>query len=200
MAETRVGNSPTRSQDHRYVVRAEAPEGVLVLPDLAQVHALRVEVADRTQLASLQELAQLVDRGMVDEEVADHEREPAAIGELDQVRCLARRLGERLLHKDVLPGLEGGAGQHVVGGGIGGDRDRFDRGVAEDLVGVGLGAGVGVSGAERRQGFGATVADRRELTGAGEVPEQVPAPVAGSDHADPDRAARLSTGRRDGSG
>ena len=49
-------------QQHRDVVRAEAPERVLVLADLAEVEPVRVDVVDVAELAGVDDLLQLARR------------------------------------------------------------------------------------------------------------------------------------------
>ena len=87
-------------EDHRDVVRAEAPERVLVGAQLAEVEPVRVEVADLAELARLDQLGERPHPGVVLEQVADHQHAPA--------RGVEHRLGvchrgrERLLDETVL--------------------------------------------------------------------------------------------------
>ena len=65
-----------QAQDHRDVVRAEAPQRVLVGAQLAQVQPVRVDVVDVAQLAGVGDLLELAHPGVVLEQVADHQHAP----------------------------------------------------------------------------------------------------------------------------
>ena len=60
-------------QHHRDVVHAEAPEGVLVRPDHAQVDPVAVHVVHVAEVARIDQLAQLVHPGVEPQQVADHQ-------------------------------------------------------------------------------------------------------------------------------
>ena len=60
-------------EDHREVVDAERPKRVLVLADLPEVLPVAVDVEDVAELAGLDQLPELRDRGVVEEEVAGEE-------------------------------------------------------------------------------------------------------------------------------
>ena len=111
----------------RQVVRGEVPHRVHVMPDLAQVQALRIDVVDLADLARVDVLLHLVDGRVVDEDVADHERQALRRRELDQRLALRAGRRERLLDHDVLAGGERGLAQVEVRVDRRGDDDRVDR-------------------------------------------------------------------------
>ena len=73
-------------EQHGDVVRAEAPERVLVGAHLAEVHAVAVEVVDVAELARVDQLVHLRERGVEEQQVPDHQ---PAVGRLGRRHELA---------------------------------------------------------------------------------------------------------------
>src|SRR5439155_15658401 len=72
-------------QDHREVVDAERPERVLILPDLAEVLAVAVDVEDVAELVRLDQLLQALDARVVEEQMTRHQHAPALLRGRDEV-------------------------------------------------------------------------------------------------------------------
>ncbi len=68
-----IGLLAGQVEHHRDVVRAEAPERVLVGAQLAQVQAVAVDVVDLAQLAGVGQLLELLHARVVLEQVPDHQ-------------------------------------------------------------------------------------------------------------------------------
>ena len=115
----------------------EVPKRVDVLPDLAEVQALGVDVTDVAELAGVDVVLDLPDRRVEQEDVPDHERRRSSGRQLDQVLTLGARHRQRLLDEDVLSGQEGPSGERVMGDDRGGDDDSVDVVVGEHVVEVG---------------------------------------------------------------
>src|SRR5215211_235911 len=129
-----VGLLAREHEDHREVVGAEGPERVLVLAMLAEVEAVRVDVAQRAQFAGAHQRGQPFDARVVLEQMAHHEHAFRRARSLDDGLGLLLGLGKRLLHEAVLPRLECLDGEHGVGRHGRGDHQRVERVVAEQLL------------------------------------------------------------------
>src|SRR5215210_6777379 len=99
------------AQDHRDIVRPQRPERILVRPVLAQVQAVRVDVAELAQLTGAHERLELLDPGVVLEQVPDHQDAPGRPSGLDHSLRLLLGPRERLLHEAVLAGRNRGQRQ-----------------------------------------------------------------------------------------
>ncbi len=122
---------------------------------------------------------------------------------LDGALGVGDRLRERLLDEAVLAGLEHAHGEIGVCRDRGGDDDRVELVVGEQVVEVGREARAAVHGGQALAHLGAAVAAPRELGAveAVEVAGEVRAPVAEPDDADPDggvagRSGLARIGRR----
>ena len=93
-------------QDHRDVVRAETPEGVLVGAQLAEVHAVAVDVVELAQLTAVDQLLQARHGGVVLEQVAHHQDPPRPLGRRDGAFGVGDGCREGLLHEAVLARLQ----------------------------------------------------------------------------------------------
>src|SRR3954453_14805392 len=179
-------------QQDRDVVRAKAPQRVLLGPQLAQVQAIAVDVVDRPQLAGRRDLLELVHARVVLEQVADHEHPARRARRLDRALGVGDRLRERLLDEAVLARLEHADRERGVGGDGRGEDGRVKAGVAEKGVwGAGEarpGMADGEALAHGRVGVAAPaqLGARERVEVAGEVR----APVAEADDADRDRRGR----------
>jgi hypothetical protein len=165
-------------EDHGEVVHAERPEGVLVLADLAEVLPVPVDAENVAELTRLHELLELADAGVVEEEVAGHQHELVLLGEPDELLHLSRPHRGRLLHEDVLAGLERPLRELVVRR----HRRRDDHGVelvvGQQLVEVGREPGARIARPELRLQLGRDVAQPHQLREVVEVAGEVRAPVA----------------------
>ena len=106
--------------------------------------------------------------------MADHEREAARGGEVDQLAGLRRVRGPGLLDEDVLAGLERGFGEAVMRADGRGDEHGIDVRVGEDLVAPGGDGHGGVAGLSLLEGLRPGVAGSlpaRRCRRAGAVPE-----------------------------
>src|SRR4051794_9166680 len=120
-----VGLLPGEVQQHRDVVRAEAPQRVLLRAQLAEVEPVAVDVVDVAELARVGDLLELVDAGVVLEQVADHQHAIGPPRRFDDALGARHRQRERLLDEAVLARLEH-AHREL---GVGGHRRREDDGV-----------------------------------------------------------------------
>ena len=172
-------------EDHGQVVDAERPERVLVLADLSEVLTVPVQVEDVAQLAALDQLLQLHDRGVVEQEVSREEDEAALLGERDELVRLRGGERRRLLDEDVLAGLERLARELVVRRHRGGDDDGLKGVVLEQILEPARRAGARVSGSELVEQVSGEVAEPGQLGEVVEVAGEVRAPVAEAGEADP---------------
>ena len=62
-------------EDHREIVDAERPEGVLVRADHAEVLTVAVDAGNVPELTGIDELLHLAKAGVVEEQVAGHQHE-----------------------------------------------------------------------------------------------------------------------------
>ncbi len=79
----------------------QVPENVDVLLVQTQVEAGAVDVTDVPELAVVDELAELADRRVVLEGMADHEHDTGVVCALDDGPAVGDARRERLLHEDV---------------------------------------------------------------------------------------------------
>ena len=93
-------------EQHRDVVRTEAPERVLVGAELAEVEALGVQVVDVAEVALFDQVGELADPGVVTEQVPDHQGQVALGGQGHDALSQGRVLGQRLLDEAVLARLQ----------------------------------------------------------------------------------------------
>jgi hypothetical protein len=79
------GLLPDQVEDDGEIVDAERPERVLVLADLAEVLAIAVDVEDLTELSGVDQALQLLDGGVVQQEVTGEENEITFLGQCDEL-------------------------------------------------------------------------------------------------------------------
>ena len=120
--------------EHRDVVRAEAPQGVLVGAHLAEVEPVGVGVEDLAQLAGVDELLHLGHGRVVLEQVADHELDAVLLGRVQEVLGVGGLERDGLLDERVLAGLERLLAERVVAGDRGGDDDGVQLVVGEQCA------------------------------------------------------------------
>ena len=114
-------------EDHREVVDAERPERVLVRANDPEVLAVAVDAKHVAELAGVDQLLQLLDAGVVEEQVARHQDEVAVGCDGDQLVHLGGPHRRRLLDQDVLARLERLLRELVVRGHRRGDHDCVER-------------------------------------------------------------------------
>jgi hypothetical protein len=172
----------------RDVVSAEAPEGVLVRSQLAQVQAVAVDVVDLVaQLARIRQLLQLLHAGVILEQVPDHQDAPVLLCRANGALGVGDRLRERLLDEAVLAGLQNAHGEIRMRRDRRRQRDRVELRIGEQLVEVGNHPrcrehrGHAVTPLLRRIAAVGELAARHRS----EVPGQVRAPVAEAGDRDP---------------
>ena len=85
---------------------AQRPERVLVVADDPEVLPVAVDAEHVAERAGVDELFQLLDAGVVEQQVARHADEVALGGEADELVHLIAAHRRRLLDEDVLAGLE----------------------------------------------------------------------------------------------
>jgi hypothetical protein len=93
-------------QCHRYIVRPETPQRVLVGAHLPQVDPQAIQIVHAAEVTALDQGPQPLDRGVEDQQVTREDRQLAfrrGAGDRLGVRC---RQGKRLLHETRLPRLE----------------------------------------------------------------------------------------------
>jgi hypothetical protein len=167
-------------EDDGEIVCAQAPERVLVAPDLPEVLTVAVDVEKSAEVASCDELFQLRDPGVVEQEVARHEDEPALLGESDELLTEGRRQCQRLLDEDVLAGQERFARQLEMRHDRRGDGDRVERLVREEILEECRFAGIWKAPAVTLDPTFVTITDPGEggAVQVVQVPRQIRAPVA----------------------
>src|SRR5256885_1298188 len=87
-------------------MRSKAPESVLVLPNLSQVDAQPIQIEYLAELTFLYHLAQPLDGGMVDQEVAGQHRDASLRGLPGDRLSIPYAQGERLLDQDRFAGRD----------------------------------------------------------------------------------------------
>ena len=113
---------------------AEVPDDASVGLVQAKVHAARGDEVDLAQLAGVDQGAHGPDRRAIEERVPRHQHEPFELGDLGQLVALRRGRGKRLLHKHMLPRVQSGGGDPMVGRNGGRNRDCFDLRVVEERL------------------------------------------------------------------
>ena len=91
--------------DDADIVRREIPQGIDVGPDSTEVQPLTVDIANLAQLAGVEQLLHIPDRGVVDERMAHHDYEIALLSQFGQFIHLGNFGRERLLDKNVLASI-----------------------------------------------------------------------------------------------
>src|SRR4051794_24905873 len=181
-----VGLLVGEMEEHRDVVRAEAPQRVLLRAQLAQVQPVAVDVVDVAELARVGDLLEPVHAGVVLEQVADHEDPARRARRLARPLGVGDRLGERLLDEAVLARLEDAHGELGMRRDRRGEDGRVARRVGEQVVEVAGEPRAGVARGEPRADVRVAVAAPAQV-GAGqrvEVAREVRAPVAEPDDAE----------------
>ncbi len=174
-------------QHDRHVVCPEAPQGVLLGPQLAEVHAVAVHVVERPQLPRVHELLQTGHGRVVLEQVAHHQDAPRLLSRVHRALGFGHGRRERLLHETVLPGSEHSRGKLGVGGDGCGEHHGVELGVIEQVPQRGGAPHAREGARETCAGLLGVVAQPRELTALDrrEVACEVGAPVAEPHNADP---------------
>ena len=174
---------------------AEAPERVLVVAHLAEVLAVRVDVAaPRPARPSRPARLHLPDGRVEPQQVADHQL-PVALAAAPRAPRLGRRQRQRLLDEHVLAGLERALGERMVAGHRRRHDHRVERVVLEQIVEGAVMRGFGNWAANRRPAARRRGRSTRRAPRPGsavEVAGQVGAPVAEADHARRGRPAAHS--------
>ena len=173
-------------EQDRDVVRAEAPESVLIGAKLAQVETLRVDVADLAELTAGDQVGELPDAGVVAEEVADHQDQAALLGDIGEPLGRGHVLGERFLHEAVLAGFQDALGDGRMRRARRRDHDRAEVGIVEQIVEIRREAGLRVGGLHMRALRVVELAAPGELAALerGEVAGEIRPPVPHADYAD----------------
>src|SRR2546429_9733553 len=102
-------------EDHREVVDAERPEGVLVLADLTEVLPVAIDVEDVPELARADQLLKPRDSGVVEQEMARHQHALLRLGGRDELLDLAGGQRRRALGPGMPSRLPGAAGPLRIG-------------------------------------------------------------------------------------
>ena len=87
-------------------MRAEAPERILVGAQLAEIEAVRVDVADLAELAARDDVGEPAHPRVVLEQVSDHQDAAVALSRRDRRLCVTHRLREGLLDEAVLASVQ----------------------------------------------------------------------------------------------
>ena len=132
-----VGRLAGERQQHGNVVRAQAPQRVLLLAQYAEVEPIGVDVADLAELARVGDLLQPQHARVVLEQVADHQHALGGARRLDGTLGVGDPLGQRLLDEAVLARLQHPGGEVGMGGNGRGQRDRVEPRIGQKVVEVG---------------------------------------------------------------
>src|SRR5262249_2692480 len=111
-------------------MRREGPEDIFLAPDPSEIEPIRIEVLQPAEGAVVYQLAQFEEGRVVLQQMSDHQFAVPALGQSQDLLRLGPRKGQRLLHKDMLPGLDRGARKGRVLDCRSGDRDAGNRRVA----------------------------------------------------------------------
>ena len=135
MGQALLGLLADQAQHDRDVVRAEAPERVLVRAQLAEVQAVAVDVVELAELAAVDQLLQALDRGVVLEQVADHQ-DPAGAARPPRRRARRRRRSSPAASRrsSACPPRATRDRELGVGGHGRGEHDRVELGVVEQVL------------------------------------------------------------------
>ena len=179
---------PAQHVEHdRQVVRRQVPDHVHVVLEQAQVDPHGVVVVDLAQRAVVDEMLHLADGPREQEGVVHHDPEVFPLGQVDELLGLGDGVGEGLLDKDVLAGLEGLFGQLEVGEDGRDDGHGVDVRGPDQLVGIFRGPHTPVVLLDLLQGVVPEIAHGHHggpVHGA-EVADNVRPPVAVTDNAQP---------------
>ena len=173
-------------EDHVHVVRREAPQRVLLGADAAEVQAVRIDVAQPSELPARDELPKPLDRRVVFEKMTRHQHPPAPI------RLLGERApfrDERLLDEHVLVRLQRAPGEIGVLRGRRGDDDGVQLGIRKHRGGI-VDAREGMLAPCRLSGGAVGVTDDPQRAARREIAREVAPPLPVSDQAD--RRGRLA--------
>ena len=92
-----LGALTSQCQRERDVVGREAPEGVLVGADFAEVESIRIEVQHTPERAALGELVEALEDGVEAQQVANHQHAILGGGGGNEFAGIGDGEGERLL-------------------------------------------------------------------------------------------------------
>ena len=170
-------------RENRKIVRRKVPKDVDVMLEESEVHSDGIEVVRITQFADADEFLDLPHRPAKEKRVVHHERQPLALGQLDQFLRLRRRRRERLFDEDVLAVLERPFGELVVGRHRRHDRHRVDVRRGRDVIRIVARAHAGMATPHLGHRFRVLVADGHHFaTGlTREVADDVGTPVSVTD-------------------
>lgn len=175
-------------QNHRQVVRGEAPEDVLLLPEPAEVEPVRGDVPQPSQLAAGDEPPRLPDAGVVLQKVAHHQDRAARLRRGRELLGFLHVERNRFLDEHVLAGVQRRLRQTVVVGRRRRDRDLAHLRRLEHRAGrADLGDAVAVR--HGRQGAGVDVAYRMQRAQLVQDACEIAPPAAGADQSDVARHA-----------
>ena len=104
--------------------------------DAAEILSVSIDAEDVAEFAGVDQLLELLDAGVVEQQVAGHEDEVTFLREPDELVDLGARHRRRLLDEDVFTGLERELCKLVVRGHGGGDHHRVECGILEHLLEV----------------------------------------------------------------
>ena len=189
LAEVGLGHTPDgdgsglrqQAQDDRDVVGGQAPEGVFLGSDLAQVHPVGGNAEDLAEGSLGDQLLQPANSGMILQQVPDHEDPVVVAGHFLQLLPLADREGKGLLHIDVLARQQGLPGQFVMQDRRGRNRHLPDGRVVHDRLRIGFHGDFGVLSGQMFPQLVAWFANGMQGPQGAEIPGQVLAPVSASD-------------------
>ncbi len=155
---------------------------------MLQVEAVAVDVVEPAELVAVDQRLQPRDRGVVLEQVPDHENLAGVIGRGDSALGVGGGGGERLLDEAVLARLGDGDRELSVRGHRRGEHDRVELLVGEEIVERAGGARGWKRALEPCARVRRGVAQPAQLAARdrGEVAREVRAPVAEPDDADAD--------------
>ena len=162
----------------------EAPERVLVRPQLPEVEPVAVDVAKLAELTRVHDLLQREHARVVLEQVPDHQQPPRLGGGRNRQLRVGDRLRKRLLDEAVLARLEHPGGERRVRRHRRREHDRVERGVAQQLIEVAGEARRGKLAGEALASLRVGVAAPGQLAlgKRGEVAREVRPPVAEAHH------------------
>ena len=176
-------------QSHCHIVRAEAPERIFILSDLAEIQALTVKVEQLPDFLTRHQLVHLDHSRVIQQQVADHQTPCRSGRHAYKLFGFFRRQGHGLLDQDVLAGFEGPPRLVVMLRGERGDDYPLHGRVPHHILVAGRHANVGIGGSDVGQPGLLQVAhrDQPRALELGEHPHVVLAPLPRAHDRDAER-------------
>ncbi len=161
-------------------MRGEALQGILALPDDAQVDTHAVEVIHVAEFALPDQVFDVAEGGVVEQQMAHHQPPVVFVGQGHEALGLGQGLRHRLFDKHMFACLQGSLGHRKMLRRFSGDDDGLDVGVFEQVFVPARGGQAGMLAGQALEHVSPLVAGQHNVdTGQPrEITQQVLAPVS----------------------